>query len=46
MPKYVYVCPGGSDGKDPPTMQETQVQTLGQEDVLEKRMTTYCSILP
>ena len=42
MPKYVYVFPGGSDGKDLPTMQETQVQSLGQEDLLEKRMATYC----
>ena len=30
--------PGGSDGKkiNPPTMQETLVQCLGQEDPLEK----------
>ena len=28
-----------------PAMQETQVQSLGQEDVLEKRMTTNFSIL-
>ena len=26
-------------------MQETYVQSLGQEDLLEKRMTTYSSIL-
>jgi len=26
-------------------MQETYVQSLGQEDPLEKRMTTYSSIL-
>jgi len=25
-------------------MQETRVQSLGQEDPLEKRMATYCSI--
>jgi len=28
-----------------PVMQETQVQSLGQEDPLEKRMVTYSSIL-
>ena len=28
-----------------PTMWETRVQSLGLEDVLEKEMTTYCSIL-
>ena len=28
-----------------PTMQETQVQSLGQEDLLEKEMATLCSIL-
>ena len=27
-----------------PAMQETQVQTLGQEDPLEKRMATHSSI--
>ena len=28
-----------------PTMQETQVQSLGWEDLLEKEMTTHSSIL-
>ena len=28
-----------------PTMQDTQVQSLGQEDPLEKEMATYSSIL-
>ena len=28
-----------------PTMQETQVRSLGQEDLLEKEMATYSSIL-
>ena len=28
-----------------PTMRETQVQTLGQEDLLEKEMPTHFSIL-
>ena len=31
--------------KNPPAMQETQVQSLGQEDPLEKEMATYSSIL-
>ena len=28
-----------------PTMQETQVRSLGWEDPLEKEMATHCSIL-
>ena len=36
--------PGGSDGKESPAMQETQVQSLGQEDPLEKGMATHCNI--
>ena len=32
--------------KNPPAMQETQVQSLGQEDTLEKKMVTHSSILP
>ena len=31
--------------KNPPAMQETQVQSLGQEDPLEKEMATHSSIL-
>ena len=31
--------------KHVPTMWETQVQSLGQEDLLEKVMTTHSSIL-
>ena len=31
--------------KRPPPMQETQVQSLGQEDPLEKEMVTHSSIL-
>ena len=31
--------------KNPPTMQETQVLSLGQEDPLEKEMATHSSIL-
>ena len=30
--------------KTPSTMQETQVQSLGQEDLLEKEMATHFSI--
>ena len=32
-------------GRSPPAMQETWVQSLGQEDPLEKGMATYSSIL-
>ena len=32
--------------KNLPVMQETWVQSLGQEDPLEKEMTTHYSILP
>ena len=31
--------------KNPPAMQETKVRSLGQEDPLEKEMTTHSSIL-
>ena len=31
--------------KNPPAMQETQVQPLGQEDPLEEGMATHSSIL-
>ena len=31
--------------KNPPAMQETPVQLLGQEDTLEKEMATHSSIL-
>ena len=43
--------PGGSDSKQTnkqknlPAMQETWVQSLGQEDPLEKEMVTHSSIL-
>ena len=36
--------PGGSDG-NLPAVQETQVQSLGREDPLEKEMATHSSIL-
>ena len=31
--------------KNPPAMQETRVQSLGQEDLLEKEMATDSSVL-
>ena len=31
--------------RNPPAMQETQVQSLGREDLLEKRMANHSSIL-
>ena len=31
--------------KNPPAMQETQVQSLGGEDPLEEKMATHSSIL-
>ena len=37
--------PGGSAVKNLPAMQETQVQSLGWEDPLEREMTTHSSIL-
>ena len=36
---------GGSVVKNLPAMQETQVQSLDQEDLLEKEMTTHSSVL-
>ena len=37
--------PDGSDVKKLPAMQEMQVQSLGEEDPLEKEMATHFSIL-
>ena len=37
--------PSGSVVKKLPVMQETQFQSLGQEDPLEKEMATHSSIL-
>ena len=40
---------GGSAGKTPPSvreLQETQVQSLGQEDPLEEEIATHSSIFP
>ena len=37
--------PAGSVVRKPPTMQETQVRSLGREDPLEKEMATHSHIL-
>ena len=37
--------PDGSEIKNLPAMQETQVQSLGQRDPLEKEMATHSGIL-
>ena len=37
--------PGGSDLKNPPAVQETQVPSWGGEEPLEEGMATHCSIL-
>ena len=37
--------PGGSAVKNPPAMQELQVQSLGRDDPLEEGMATHSSIL-
>ena len=45
---FIQIICGGSVVKNPlamQEMQETQVQSLGQEDPLEKEMATYSSIL-
>ena len=53
LPKKELLKPQGSTGaslvdqmvKDVPAMQETQVQSLGQEDLLEEEMATHSGIL-
>ena len=42
---YLRGFPSCSVVKNPPAKQETKVQSLGQEDLLEKEMTTDSSIL-
>ena len=37
--------PHGSVAKNPPVVQETEAQSLSQEDPLEKEMATHLSIL-
>ena len=45
MNSLIMSFPGGSLVKNPPAMQETQVQSLAWEDPLEKEMATHSSIL-
>ena len=54
LPKASLICkfafllecfPGGSDTKNLPAMQKTQVQSLSWQDSLVKGMATYSSIL-
>ena len=45
QPNLFWGFPGGSMVKNPPAMQETQVQSLGQEDPLEKEKAIHFSIL-
>ena len=42
---HLNTIPCGSNGKEFATVQETQVQSLGQEAPLEKGMTTHSIIL-
>ena len=44
---YTYYCANlvAQMVKNPPSMKETQVKSLGQEDPLEKEMATHSSIL-
>ena len=44
LPQYG-ASPSGSEVNNPPATQETQVQSLGWEDPLEKDMATHSSIL-
>ena len=39
------LLPDGSAGKNPPAIQKTQAQSLGQEDPLEEEMATHSSSL-
>jgi len=52
LPKYILdelsykrASPVALMVKNPPAMQKTPVRSLGQEDPLQKRMATQCSIL-
>ena len=45
QPTAVLCLPGGSAVKNLPAMQEVWVQSLGQEDSLEKEITTHSNIL-
>ena len=43
--EILFRLPGGLIVKNLPAVQETQVQSLGQEESLEKEMVIYSSIL-
>ena len=43
--EVIWSLPGGSDVKNLPAVQESQVQSLGPEDPLEKEMATHSSVL-
>ena len=45
MGMYIMGFPGDSEVKNLPAKQETQVQSLGREDPLEKEMATHSSIV-
>ena len=45
QPPHYWGFPGGSMVKNLPSMQETQVRSLGQEESLEKETATHSSIL-
>ena len=42
---YVGASLGAQTVKNLPAMQETQVGSLGREDLLEKEMATHCGLL-
>ena len=44
MTTWIWVSLVAQQLKNPPAMQETQVQSLGQEDPLEESMATHSSI--
>ena len=45
IPQYTLGFPDGSAVENLLVIQETQVQSLGQEDLLEKEMATHSSTL-
>ena len=45
LAKVLWGFPGSSAVKNPPAIQEMWVQSLGQENPLEKEMATHCGIL-
>ena len=43
--EYLIFSPSGSVVKNPPSIQETRIQSMSQEDPPEKEMATHSSIL-